>query len=117
MQFKISEEGSEVWHTLDITDGPTLPKAWDRKGRHFRVTKIKIRYGWNPARKEWETPSHYINLTGPILLQDGSDGRQVAGTPSTHFQVDTAPEWAEWAWLRGIIDTLRPDGPPSFADR
>lgn len=108
--MRISHEHSkqEVTVSVNVEDGPTVPRPYAARPRDFRLEYVRASFVWRENTRSWETDFFSLRVCGPELKQDGTDSRnEYNDRPPNNYETD--PKWAD---VVRVVQAIRPEGPP-----
>lgn len=107
MEFVHSRSHGTLSRAINIIDGPVMPHPNSSTGKKIRVAYAEVRFTLTGG--EWTVDSwSATKINGVVLKKDGTEGKETWGG-SVHYAWATMPEYA---WLRKLIEAIRPEGAP-----
>lgn len=107
MKFTHARSEVLVRRLVNIIDGPEIPHPTSSvPGKKIVLTKVEIHFAWTNG--SWVVAS----VSSPSIYAEGwtlnGDGKRTQR--QWKGQILTAPSRTEGAWLKKLIDGIRPDG-------
>lgn len=116
--MKVSTETANMkikrWFHID-EDQPVVGMAYSRDGKKVRVIRGTIEYLWKDG--QWVVDSEFsVDLVTVVLKKDGSDSLNTHARHADTKSYSGKENWTEeFAWIKPIVDLLRPTGELSLA--
>lgn len=99
---EVNTTGVTAGRRIIVADGPIL-----RERRPFRVERVHVTYLWSQKEHRWGV--QHIDLSGPMIRKDGSDG--LNDGRMTLWSNSTGEPYDEF---RRIAANLAPTGDPAL---
>lgn len=103
MEFIQDHTSLDIIRRIDVIDGPVLQQQTSFTGKRMRVEMITVRFASRNGR-DWEVQG--ADLHGPVLKMDGTDSLNTASNHVMRYDLDSS----RYAWLRKLLDAIRPEG-------
>lgn len=110
MKFVHARSEIKVRRFVNIIDGPNIPHPNSGvKGKEIVLTKLEVYFVL--VAGEWKVSGATQSVYGEgwILTREGKRSQRM-----WRGQITTAPSRTENAWLKKIIDGMRPTGSPDL---
>jgi hypothetical protein len=117
--MKVSSTGTvaRITRQFRITeDHPVVGMAYARPPKKVRIEWGSIEYILTRDGL-WTPNSQFsIKIAGPVLKNDGTDSKNRHDRSPETFTYDSEDFTDEFAWLKPIVDLLRPSGEAATTD-
>jgi len=114
MEFVHDRTHGELTRRVNIIDGPVMAHPSSSTGKKIRVRNVSATFILDRNSGEWVVNSwSRAHMSGVVLRKDGSEGKET-WDGSAAYGWDKLPEYA---WLRKLIDAMRPEGVPALPFR
>lgn len=111
MEFVHSSTTGLMTRRFNVIDGPVQKHSSSSTGKRYRVEGGQVTYILDRGAGEWRMQS--IQLRGPVLRKDGSEGKETfGGNPGYGWESQH-----EYVWLTKLVDAMRPEGVPELPFR